>query len=165
MNKQYENIGTIAKPMFLVGLKGFFYSVVLLFCAVSTLFYKVIQERNSVNFEVSTAISYLSVKFQQVSSIENIEIRVEDNITVLIVKENIFDEIYETRIFCDGEYLKENFVHVSIPFSIEEGNEIIPIQEAEFELSENGMIFVRIVNVKNNEFRTAFYFQGGGVAI
>ena len=164
MNKQFENI-TIVKPVVLISLKGFFYSVVMLFCVVSTLFYKTIQDRNSVNFEARVAISYLSVKIQQLASIQDIEVRVEDNISVVIIKENIFGEIYETRIFCDGEYLKENFVHESTPFLVEEGNDITSMREAEFEFAESGVFFIRIVNMKNDEFRIAFYFQNGGVAI
>ncbi len=161
---EYENKNeSILNLLLPIGLQSFFAIAALLLCVAGGLIYKNVQVKNDVNFEASTVAGYLNTKLQQTATATNVEIRTEEGIQVLILKETYGDADYELRIFCDGTFLKEDFVIEGTPFTLTGGNELLPVEKIEFALSDTNVLYVYATLRGEEEVQVALYLPEGGV--
>ena len=159
--KNQKKTGHALHSLLPMGLQSLFAVSALILCVISIFLYKAIQEKNEAYFEASTATGYLSVKMQQTATLQNVEIRTENGIEVLAIREDFSGEIYETRIFCAGGYLKEDFVHENTPFVFENGSELISLQAVTFELTDKGVLSVYIIITSGDEIALSYYLPKG----
>lgn len=94
------------------------------------------------NNALRSSLSYVSNKLRSCNEKQTVLLLQQEDIPVLTIKEDVDGDTYLTRIFFDGEYLKE-FASVGsedAPFSIESGDKIAQLND--FTIKQDGNLLV-----------------------
>lgn len=130
----------------IVTILGIFLITSLILTNAGMASYKNIVLANNNNFELRTSLSYIATKVRQTDSIGSVNILDLDGQTVLMLKEEINGEGYETCIYHYNGYIYELFQSEGMEYDFTSGIRLMELYELHMEETKNGMIQLTALN-------------------
>ena len=96
-------------------------------------------ERDQRTYHHRTAVQYLTTRVRQADLAGAVSADNSGDISILILKENIDSQIYETRIYCYEGYLREMFCAAGLGLPPEFGEEILPMKDFRVSVKETAV--------------------------
>ena len=104
--------------------------------------YKNIVENNAENFRLRSSLSYVATKIRTCDGKNQISVREEEGIPVLVLKESKETGEYQTMIYCYDGMLCELYQEVGMEYKLADGLEIMELSDFQIEeLNEKSMRF------------------------
>ncbi len=106
------------------------------------------------NFNVDTAVSYITTKLQQ-SDVKNGVSVASIGTTPAIMLSNKYDDSdveFVTYIYCYQDNLYELFTKKDMPVTPDMGTKIIPVNSLNFEIQDNGNVKFKITDENNSSY-------------
>lgn len=132
---------------------SFLFTMILLFAlGISALFtilfgaeiYENINKRAETNFSNSTAFAYIANKVRQHDSAGSIRVEDVQGISVLKIEETYGKTQYHTMIYCKDGMLKELFTAVDSGLTLEDGLDVMELEDLSLSELKNGSFLVEI---------------------
>lgn len=143
---------------FVFALLATFALLSLVVVVVGARSYRMINATAEQAFVSRTGMSYLLGKLRGADEAGQIEVRQEQDITVLTLGQTFGGEAYHTYIYCDGVAVREYFARADLPFSPDYGEKIFDAASLTFAL-EGSLLEIEIVDHGGRTHESAFYLQ------
>ncbi len=135
-----------------------FTMILLFFLAISALFtilfgaklYENIGNRMEENFTGNTALSYISNKVRQGDRAGQISVESIEGIEVLKIIEIYDSNVYNTIIYCKDGMLKELFYKPENGLTLNDGIDIMELEELNFKIKNNGLLQIESPGAKGD---------------
>lgn len=102
--------------------------------------YKNIVEHNAENFRLRTSLSYVTTKVRQFDQNGRIEVKEEDGVPMLCLKEELDSGSFTTMIYCYKGNLMELFHEDGLEYKLADGFEIMELDGFDVERTGNRLL-------------------------
>lgn len=126
-------------------LLGVFAVCVLLVLLQGARTYQHLTQRGQDSYNERTAAQYIVTRVRQADTIGAVSISSLGGTQTLELTETIDGDVYITRVYCYGGYIRELFSSASLEFAPGDGQCILPAEELEFAL-EDGLLTADITH-------------------
>ena len=124
-------------------LFGIFAICILAVLLGATGVYQRLTERDARSYENRTAVMYLATKVRQNDCADRIATGTLGGSDALVLTETVEGETFETWIYCHDGYLYELFLPAALEPSPEDGEQLLPVEELQLELTD-GLLSVTL---------------------
>ena len=113
-----------------------------------------VYQKNTVSMEEHYSerniASYLTEKIRQNDSLSQISIINPDDTPVLCLSQNINGISYTTYLYVYDNYLHELFTRSDLSFSLEDGQEILPLSSLQFDFYNENLLEITYADTPDN---------------
>lgn len=163
MHSHKQKSGLVTGALLPVGLVCVFALCALLMAVLGVRAYQTLQEDVDDEYNSTVVANYLRTKLSQHNRAGAVEIRQENGVEVLIIKDDSGDRRYETRIFVHAGSLREIYISEEQPFTQTGGVAIAQVTSCRFTLTGN-LFRAEIVSPQGVTSYTSFVLVQGGAA-
>ncbi len=123
-------------------------------------------ESSEKNYNVRTSVLYLTEKIRQNEMQESVRIDNTSSSQAIVLSQEINENIYETWIYIENGYLCEVLVPENFEVIENIGQKIMPINQLEFSINENGLLSLNVVDENGENYKASIFlesYENGGV--
>jgi hypothetical protein len=146
-----------------------FTAAILLVLMLGAQIYQGMVERNTINADQRTAISYIEAKLRHSDTLGDVytgsfQGYVEfPYISTLYLEENYGDLTYHTMIYCYDGWLRELYCEKGLEFLPEDGMKVLPVQRLDYqEDADSGLIKITCVDNQGITFELNILLRSSG---
>lgn len=125
--------------------------------------YSRLTEQGSAGFDSRTIIRYLTTRVRQADAQGQLSLEEFAGSPAIVLREELEGEVYLTRIYCQGGYLRELFSPENGRFSPEDGEKLLPLQA--LNAAWQGDLLLLELTLPNGDHRELFLYlrSRGGI--
>ena len=146
------------RGVFIFALLAAFALLSLVVVLVGARSYRMIDASAEQAFVSRTGLSYLIGKVRGADAADQLEIRGEADVSVLVLGQQIEGERYNTYIYCVNDEVREYFARADLAFSPDYGEKILEASSLMFE-EEGNLLKIAIVDAGGETHTAAVYLQ------
>lgn len=110
--------------------------------------YKHIEQSASSNYKKHTPIAYVRMKIRHHDRIGGVSVETKQGQEVLVLREVVAGQGYETWIYVYEDYLRELYVAQGDEMDLAMGMCILPLRELDIEIGKQGLV---TLNIRDSE--------------
>ena len=122
--------------------------------------YRRLAERDEISYDRRVAAQYLATRVRQADEAGCVAVESIDGVDVLILREEIEGEHYETRVYCYEGYLRELFAGEGEAFAAGDGEQILKAESMALSL-EKQVITAEITDSDGQVQTMTLYLRSG----
>ena len=123
--------------------------------------YRRLAERDGASYDSRTASQYLATRVRQADVAGAVEIEDFHGVDALVFTEEIKGELYKTRVYCRGGYLRELFATAGGEFLPEDGEKILEAEGLEIVL-EGRVLTADLTDAEGKTQQVVLYLRSEG---
>ncbi len=123
-------------------------------------------ESSNQNYNVRTSVLYLTEKIRQNEMNGMVRLDELHSSQAIVLSQEINELIYETWVYVENGYLCEVLVPEGYEVMENTGQEIMPMAGFEFEISDEGLLNVSVLDEDGNSYNAIIFlesYENGGV--
>lgn len=118
--------------LFAFALVGLFTLLALTIVLAGVRSYRAMGDTSQLVTQERIALGYVSGKLRGSGNRNSVSFREEQGVRLLVIRDEADGESYETRIYAADGILREQFCDASVPFSPEDGEQIVALPDFTF---------------------------------
>lgn len=124
--------------------------------------YEALVHRGEKTYAYRTAAQYLATRIRQSDTADGIAVEDFAGQSTLVLRQEIDGEVYVTRIYCHGGFLRELFTTENGSFSPEDGEKLLELSALSFGKTDH-TVSARLVTADGEEENLVWYLRSGEV--
>ena len=122
--------------------------------------YRLLAERDEISYDRRVAAQYLATRVRQADEAGCVAVESIDGVDVLILREEIEGEHYETRVYCYDGYVRELFAYAEDEFFAGDGEAILKAERLSLRM-EGQVITAELTDPTGQVQTLTLYLRSG----